>query len=145
MKATAHPGTDPPPTALRNDLLVLVGAALVVQLVFPYRHDWPAHLVGGGSAMLVIAAVAPRRLKLVTPAAAFAALVALSWVTEEGVFGPFDLVDISFTLAGALLTSRATERIGQSNRQTRTAAAVWGAALIVAALAFRYGTSIGPT
>lgn len=141
---SAPPIAPAPTTALRTDLLVLVGAAVAVQVVFPYRHDWPAHLLGGGGAMLLVAALAPRAVHRATALAGFAVVLGLACVTEARVFGPLDLVDISYTLAGGVVMFQATDRIGSAAGRARGDAASWGAALIIVGLAYRYGTSIGP-
>jgi len=127
------------------ELGVAIGAALAVQLVFPYRHDWPAHLLGGAGAMILGAAAAPRALHRLTASIGFVALVALSWATEVQIFHPFDLVDAAFTLAGAVLTFQAADQLGRCRGRPRAVAAAWGAALVVASLWYRYGTSVGPT
>lgn len=94
--------------------------------------------------MLILAAAAPRALRPATALAGFAVVVGLAWATELRVFGPLDLVDVSFTLAGAVLAFQAAARIGAAGSAGRWQAVRWGAALIVVGLAFRYSTSIGP-
>ena len=94
---------DPTTRWLGLALLVLVAAVLAVQLVFPYRQDWPAHLLGGGGILWVIAGLSPRWLRRVSALLGFGVVAAVGWVTEHLVFGPPDVVDVCFTLAGAVV------------------------------------------
>lgn len=127
-----------------GEVLVLLVAAGFVQAVFPYRHDWPAHLAAGGGGVLVLAGLAPARLGRSIVPVAYLAIVGLGWLTEHLVFGPPDPVDVAFTLAGTLLTLVAAPEVVTSMRPARRSAATWGVAVIVVSLAFRYGMSIGP-
>lgn len=142
--APAGPGTRIWRSPLRGDVLVLLGVALFVQIVFPYRYDWPAHLTGGGGAMLIGAALAPRWLGRWTSLLGYGGVLALGWITEHLFFGPPDLVDVSFTLAGALVAYQATGMVALGTGPIRRQAFVAGVVLILVALAYRYGTSIGP-
>lgn len=125
-------------------MLILI-AALLLQVVFPYRHDWPAHLAAGGGGVLVIAAVTPSRVRRWVGPLAYSMMAVLGGITEHLYFGPPDLVDVSFTLAGSLVTLDAAMSISSAGATTRRRAAAWGTALIVASLGYRYSMSIGPT
>ena len=126
-------------------MAVLVGVAVVVQLVFPYRHDWPAHLVAGGGLVLIVASAVPRRFSTAAGLVGYGVVFSFGWITERLVFGPPDTVDVAFTLAGALVAFQAAGDIAGGAAPLRRAGVAWGAALIVVGLAFRYGTSVGPT
>lgn len=126
-----------------REVLVLLCSALLVQLVMPYRVDLPAHLIGGGALALAIAAVLPARAVARLASAViplvFTGVVLVVWWVEQAVFGPFDLVDVAFTLAGALVVLDGLPGVLVSAPDTRWRVARWSLALGVAALAYRYG------
>lgn len=122
-----------------RDFLVLVGAAAAIQLLFAYRHDWPAHLVAGGAGVVVVAACTPRRAGRWAGLLAFVAMAILGGASERTLVGPPDMVDVSFTLAGALLCIDAASDVSSGGRATRGAAAALGVSLVVLSLAYRYG------
>ena len=130
-----------------REALVLLGAALIVQVVMPYRHDLPAHVVGGGAAALLCAALVPRSIGRgnadVCRAAIFGWVVVLAWGAEQLVFGPFDLVDVSFTLAGALVVLDVLPEVIDAPTDDRHVVFWAGVLLIVLALLYRYGLTRG--
>ncbi|MEO6630032.1 MAG: hypothetical protein ABIP03_15865 [Aquihabitans sp.] len=134
-------------TLAGREALTLVGAALVVQVVMPYRHDLPAHVVGGGAAALLGAALVPRFIGRTNGELAgfaiFAWVVALAWLAEQQVFGPFDLVDVSFTLAGALVVMDCLPEVINAPSEDRQSVFWAGVLLIMLALLYRYGLTRG--
>lgn len=128
---------------LEHEVLVLILVSLGVQLVYPYRHDLPAHLVGGAGAMLMVTAAAPRAWGKAAPILGYALLVVVGWISEHLVFGPPDPVDVAFTLAGSLLPLAFCDRIRDRETPWRGSVLTAGLALIAGSLAYRYGMSRG--
>jgi hypothetical protein len=118
----------------------LVLAAAVVQLAFTGRTDWPAHLLAGGGAVLVVVAVAPRALRPWAAPVAIGAVAALGVVSEVLWVGPFDPVDIAFTLVGGLFVASATP--DDADGRGRATTAVVGLALLGFAVFYRYGVPL---
>lgn len=129
---------------LRPEAMWLLGIALLVQVVFPYRHDWPAHLVAGGGVVLVVAALLPSRLAPAAGVLGYVVVLALGWISEHSFLGPPDWMDVVFTVAGALITYQAASEIARGNWPRRREAVAWGLVLIVLALAYRYSNAFGP-
>ncbi len=141
---TERVATDPASApGIERDVVAVVLAVLLVQLVFPYRHDWPAHLLGGAAAMFVVAAVAPRAAARLTALVGWVGLVGLAWITEHLLFGPPDLVDISFTLLGGVVAFEGADRIARTRGVARRRALLTGATALVLALAYRYVPAFG--
>lgn len=134
---------DPTTRWLGRELLVLVAAVLAVQLVFPYRQDWPAHLLGGGGILWVIAGLSPRWLRRVSALLGFGVVAAVGWVTEHLVFGPPDVVDVCFTLAGAVVAFQTADAIAGSSWAVRGRAVAWGIGIMVVAVGYRYSGASG--
>ncbi len=135
-------------TLAGREALLLLGAAAVVQLVMTYRGDLPSHVLMGGAASLLLASALPpgvvRRLgPWVTPAV-FAAVIPVA-VLVEVPYGPFDLVDVAFTLAGALVASQATGPVATAPPAERRTVVMVAVVLLVGAWAYRAATNQGPT
>ena len=140
--------TGPPPSTLRavlrsrpwGEVVGLVVAAAVVQVAFLGRTDWPAHLLAGGGAVLVAVALAPRRVRPWAAPVAIGAVTALGVLSEVLWVGPFDPLDIAFTVVGGLFVASATPD-GRDGRARVTTAAV-GVALLGVAVLYRYGVPL---
>lgn len=126
---------------------ILVAVGVLVQVLLPYRHDQPAHLVAGGALVLfLIVSVSPKRLHGLDPFTevyVFALVVVLSWATEATFLGPFDLVDIAFTLAGSFLALAALPEADQLSARDRRSTARMCLVLAAGALTYRYVLGIG--
>lgn len=135
-------------TLAGREALLLLGAAAVVQLLVLHRSDLPSHVVLGGSISLLAAAVVPGglvdRLGSYLAATTFAGVVAAAVLVELTFYGPFDLVDVSFTAAGALVASEASGSVAAASRADRRVVAVVAVALFAAAWAYRTITGLGP-
>lgn len=134
-------------TLAGREALLLLGAAAVVQLVMTYRGDLPSHVLVGGAASLLIAAALPagivERLGPWTTAAVFGAMVPVA-VAVEVPYGPFDVVDVAFTLAGALVASGASGPVSTASPAERRAVLAVATVLALVAWAYRVVTSQGP-
>lgn len=119
----------------------MVVAAALVQVAFPDRTDWPAHLLAGGGAVLVAVAGAPRGLRAWAAPVAIGLVTALGVVAEVLWVGPFDPHDIAFTVVGGLFVASATPEGGQGGRLRPTTALV-GLALLGIAVLYRYGVPL---
>ncbi len=128
-------------------LILLTVTGLVVQLSLPFRHDQPAHLVAGGALVLfVTAAISPERFQRFEPVLdlwIFSVVLGVSCVTEATVLGPFDIVDISFTLAGAFVALAGVPELVRMSATTRRSTAWMCIGLAAGALAYRYVLGIG--
>ncbi|HEY4377056.1 MAG TPA: hypothetical protein VGM93_07845 [Acidimicrobiales bacterium] len=151
--ARAQPSPRPPArltdlvdwVPFKAELAALLAAAVLVQLVFPYRQDWPAHVVGGGAVVLICGGFFPRRIGPWFEPAALGCVVALSILTELTIFSPFDVMDVSFTLVGALIVAAGGggDLLSCSRRQRRTAITC-SVVMIVGALVYHYGLPAWP-
>ena len=110
-----------------------------MQVLFLYRHDWPAHLVAGGGVVLGVAALVPRRLGAWAGPIGVGVVLVLGIITELTVFGPFDVVDVAVTLVGALLAAAAADEVAAAVPLHRRSALQWGLLVVGAALAYRFG------
>jgi hypothetical protein len=125
-------------SAAGAETLALLAAGVLVQVAVPTRHDWAAHVVGGGAlAMLLLVALPARAHRDARSTGAVLVLVAvMAWLLEETVFGPFDVVDVAFTAAGALVVDPSCrDDLVHHNRRTLGAVSV---GLLACALAYRY-------
>lgn len=135
----------PGPGALRRDLLWVLCGAIALVVVFPDRSDWASHVVAGGGLALVGVGVFADRLGRAAPVAGLALVLGLAVVVELTLTGPFDPSDVAFTVAGGLLV--AGDSTGRRSAQAgwvRWPVVAWGAALVVFAVANRYGIRRGP-
>ena len=112
-----------PRPATRQVLAVLLAGALT-QLILTFRGDSAAHVIGGGALVMCLGSLIPRSWIRARPAlvecAIFAAVLGAAWVGEMTIFGPFDLDDVAFTIAGgfvalAALSKSATPRRVREN------------------------------
>lgn len=134
-------------TLAGREALLLLGAAAVVQLVMTYRGDLPSHVLMGGACSLLLASVLPpgavRRLGSWTTPVVFTAVVPLALAVEVP-YGPFDLVDVAFTLAGALVASQASGPVAVAPPAERRVVVAVAAVLLVVAWAYRAAMVQGP-
>ena len=159
--AVAGLGWWPPPGPLRQDLLVLLGVAILLLLVLPDRSDWASHLVAGGGIVLAVAGLLGPRLGAWAATLGVVLVLPVSAAVDLTLTGPFDPADVAFTVLGGLLV---TGEIGVAPAGTTAVAAPaapaapvgtvgtvgppgsspalvarWGVALAVLALVHRYG------
>ncbi len=125
-------------SAFAADVAVFFVVGGAVQLAFPSRFDWPAHLVAGAGMMLVLASLAPARLGRWTAAFAYVVVAFMGWISEHLFFGPPDWADVAFTLAGAVLALDLAGEVGAAPSGLRREARIWGLALVGLALVWRY-------
>jgi hypothetical protein len=129
-----------PSGALRWDLATVVAVAAAVQLLFPDRADWAAHVLSGGALVIVVGALLSTSFGLWSTTIGSVMVAAAAVIADSTVVGPFDPSDVAFTLAGALVVTG-----GASTRRDSThKAVVWGLALLGAAVYYRYGIRRGP-
>lgn len=130
-----------------REVSALILASIAVQMINPSRHDHTAHVLGGGALMLLIGGLAPRGWAEANPerlGMSSVGLVAICALAAElAVFGPFDLVDVAFTVAGSLVVgpSQGSRFHGAGRRALVPAAA----GLLALALVFRFMMSSGPS
>lgn len=132
-----------------QQVLTLLAVGLLIQMLLPYRHDSTAHVVAGGALILFLGSVIPppllNRLGSVTELALFTLVMGLAWSTETTFLGPFDLVDIAFTLGGAFVALAALSRLTAADPLDRRSTARASVVLAGAAVAYRYLLGIGPS
>lgn len=132
-----------------RQLLTLLAAGTVVQLLIPYRYDNPAHVVAGGAMVLLVgSALNPgtlSKLGVLTELALFSAVLAVAWFSEMAIFGPFDLIDVAFTLGGAFVSLAALSDLAAVDRDDRRAVLATSAVLMAGSLGYRYLMGIGPS
>lgn len=131
-----------PYPALAWDLLVVLASGVAVQVVFPERADWVAHVVAGGGLAVVINASLSKQLGSWAQPLGAAIVLVGAIVADATLTGPFDAGDVAFTLAGALLVT-GTSTSGTS-RTLKWTAIGWGIALTAVASYYRYGIRRGP-
>ncbi len=126
-----------------GEVVALVLAAAVVQVAFTGRTDWPAHLLAGGGAVLVVVAVAPTALHRWAAPVAIGAVTAVGVLSEVLWVGPFDPLDIAFTVVGGLFVASATPAGPEGQDGTaRATTALVGVALVGLAVFYRYGVPL---
>lgn len=134
------------PVWLREPL-VLIAASLVVQLLVPYRFDLPAHVAaGGGVALLAAVVLGPgiaRRASAVFPVLVVGVAAVAAFAAESAVLGPFDLVDLVFSLLGSLLVTPSAEDLAALPVRDRLRLAAAAMTLVAFALQYRYGPGVG--
>jgi hypothetical protein len=142
----------PPPGPLRQDLLILLGVAVLLSLVLPDRSDWASHLVAGGGIVLAVAGRLGPRLGAWAATLGVVLVLVVSAAVDLTLTGPFDPADVAFTVLGGLLVTgevgAATTGAAGPAAPTGTAVragsssglvARWGVALAALALVHRYG------
>lgn len=135
----------PGPGTFRSDLLWVLCGALAVVVVFPDRSDWASHVVAGGGVVLAVTGGLGRRFGRLATTGGLVLVLWLAVVVEATVTGPFDPADLAFTVAGGLLVAgESTESRSTAGGSARWAMVGWGVALVVFAVANRYGIRRGP-
>lgn len=117
----------------------LLLCAAAVQLVLAHRHDYPLHIIAGGSLALLVGTLVPRalvhRLGAVAVRCAFLLVVVVcAGLAEQVVYGPFDIVDVAFTLAGVLLALPGVEVLLGANDRSRSRLLALAALLVTLAV-----------
>ena len=136
-----------PADSLRWDLLAIVTVAIAVQVVFPDRADWVAHVMAGGALVVIADATLGSRVGAWALNLGTFGVLVLAVVAELTVTGPFDPSDVAFTLAGALLVnggSSIRSNDATSERHNAHLGLAWGMALLGVAVYYRYGIRRGP-
>lgn len=136
-----------PVGSLRWDLITILAVAVAVQVVFPDRADWAAHVTAGGALVVVADAALGRRLGPWAVALGAASVLVLAVVAELTLTGPFDPADVAFTVAGALLVTGGASVDGAkltARGDVGRLAMGWGMALLAGAVYYRYGIRRGP-
>lgn len=123
----------------------LIIAALAVQVLLPFRSDNAAHVLGGGALAMLLIAASPGRWSQApwSEVAILVGVLAAALITEWTVVGPFDVVDIAFTMGGAFVALAALPECADTDRRTRSRLAFAALLLGAASLAHRYLTGIG--
>lgn len=141
------------PVARELCWLILLAAA--VQVLMPYRHDSPAHLVAGGAVLMSAVCAAmlfesastmPNSAGLGDRAMAICALVAMTLaVAAEGLLSSsFDYTDLSFTIAGMALVTPGIGRNREYGAVDRVDLSLCVGATMLATI-YRYAMAAGPT
>lgn len=123
--------------ARRVDLFVVLGLTVLLQLLFPMRRDWPGHFVAGAGFVWMVAVLLPRRFGSSAVEVSWVALAASAWALETWVFEPFDLVDVVFTFAGAMVVTGSLAELADAPVPERRLNAVWGLAFVVVGYVYR--------
>ena len=123
----------------------LIIAALAVQVLLPFRSDNAAHVLGGGALTMLPTAMLPGGWLRVpwSEAAILVGVLTVAYITEWTVFGPFDIVDVAFTMSGAFVALAALPECADADRGERSRLALAALLLGAASLAHRYLTGIG--
>ncbi len=128
-------------------VVLVMGVAFAVQLLLPFRGDSTAHVMGGAALTMAAGALVPsaliRRAAGRVEAAVFALVVAVAWVAEMTVLGPFDLLDVTFGAAGSFVALAALPRWSDLDRAGRVRLGRVAAGLMALAALWRYGVRIG--
>lgn len=126
-------------------VICLTGA--VVQALLWFRGDSAAHVVGGAALATFVGVSVPRRwlrrLDAWAEVVILAVMLGITWVIEQTVTGPFDALDVVFTVAGAFVGLAALPAWTQAGRHERLRLRVAMVALAGAALALRYLSGLG--
>lgn len=120
---------------------------MAVQALLWFRGDSAAHVVGGAVLATFIGVSVPKHWLRVLDAWAEAAILgvvlAAAWVTEWTIFGPFDAVDIAFTMGGAFLATASVPTWVEADRRERWQLGTAAVVLAAVALAVRYLAGLG--
>jgi len=140
---------------IARELCWLVLLAAAVQVLMPYRHDSPAHLLAGGAVLMGVVCAAmlfepasamPNSAELRDRAMAICALVTMTLAVgaEWLLSSNFDFTDLSFTIAGMALVSPGIGRNRDYGAVDRVDLSLCvGAAML--AIMYRYAMAAGPT
>lgn len=130
-----------------RQVLVVALAALTVQVLLPFRGDSAAHVLGGAALAMFVGVALPQRAHwhrgAATEVAIFAFVLAVAWWTETSILGPFDIVDIAFTMGGAFVALAAAPRWPSATRRDCLYLVAASFTLAGTALAYRYLLGIG--
>lgn len=137
----------PERNSVPGQVITTVLAGAIVQALLWFRGDSAAHLVAGAALTTFIGVTVPkgwlRRLDAWAEFVILGVVLGVSWVSEETIVGPFDPIDITFTVAGAFLALAYLPdwiEAGRSERRRLRAAAV---GLAVLSLTLRYLVGLG--
>jgi len=134
-------------TTVAGQIAVIVTVGVAVQALLWFRGDSAAHVVGGAVLATFIGVSVPKRWLRVLDAWAEAAILgvvlAAAWVTEWTIFGPFDAVDIAFTMGGAFLATASLPAWTEAGRRERWRLGTAAVVLAAGALALRYLAGLG--
>lgn len=134
-------------TSVTGQVLVIVAAGVAVQALLWFRGDSAAHVVGGAALATFIGISTPRRwlrrLDAWAEAVILAIMMAITWTSELTITGPFDLIDVVFTMAGAFLALAALPAWVDASRPQRRHLRWAMVGLAAAALALRYLSGLG--
>ncbi len=129
-------------TLAGREALLVLGAAAFVQLVMVYRSDLPSHVMAGGGTALLVGAAIPHalaaRLGRWLEVALFVAVLPVATVAEGRLTGPFDLVDLAFTLGGALVALDGAVAAAHTSGQQRRLMLMTGAVLVAVGFGYRH-------
>ena len=132
---------------VRRQVVVICLTGAAVQTLLWFRGDSAAHVVGGAALATFLGVSAPRRWLRRFDACAemviLAMMLGITWVTEKTITGPFDALDVAFTMAGAFVALAALPIWTQAGRRERLQLRVAMVALAGAALALRYLSGLG--
>ena len=130
-----------------RQVIVVAAIGVTVQALLWFRGDSAAHVVGGAALATFLGVSVPRRWLRRFDAWAevviLAVMLGVTWVTEETITGPFDALDVAFTMAGAFVAIAALPSWTQAGRHERLQLRVAMVALAGAALALRYLSGLG--
>lgn len=130
-----------------RQVILVVAIGVTVQALLWFRGDSAAHVVGGAALATFLGVSVPRlwlrRLDAWAEVVILAAMLGITWVTEETITGPFDALDVAFTMAGAFVALAALPTWTQAGRRERLQRRVAMVVLAGAALALRYLSGLG--
>jgi len=125
--------------------ICLTGAA--VQGLLWFRGDSAAHVIGGAALATFLGVTAPqgclRRLDAWAELVLIGVVLGVGWVAEMTVTGPFDIVDLAFTMGGAFVAVAALPDWIRASRRERFRLDVATVVLAATALALRYLSGLG--
>ncbi len=127
-----------------RDLISLLVAAALVNLVFVNRYDWAAHMIVGGAIPIAVAAGLPRSRHAWASSIGVVAALGAGVIADLTVTGPWDPSDVAFTAAGALIVVGEHAAAGTPPARTARAGGVLALAMVLCAFGFRYGIRRGP-
>lgn len=130
-----------------RQVIVIAGVGAAVQGLLWFRGDSAAHVVGGAALATFIGVSVPRpwlrRLDAWAEVVILAVMLGITWVTERTITGPFDILDVVFTMAGAFVALAALPAWTDAGRRDRLQLRVAMVVLAGTALALRYLSGFG--